>query len=117
MIKSFRYAINGVAEAVRTQWNFRVHFACTVIVIIAGACFKISTLEWIILILCMGLVLAFEMINTAVEYLVDHVSPDYHPNAGKVKDISAGAVLVAAVAAFITGCIIFLPRFIRLIGG
>jgi len=71
--------------------------------------FGITRTEWIVIILCIGVVIAAELFNTAIERLVDLVSPERHPIAGQVKDIAAGAVLVCAVAAAIIGIIIFLP--------
>jgi diacylglycerol kinase (ATP) len=74
-----------------------------------GIHFGITSTEWCIVILCFGIVLAAEGFNTAIERLVDLVSPDYHPIAGAVKDIAAGAVLLCAIASAIVGTIIFLP--------
>ena len=79
------------------------------VVTFGGIHFGITSTEWCIVILCFGIVLAAEGFNTAIERLVDLVSPDYHPIAGAVKDIAAGAVLLCAIASAIVGTIIFLP--------
>ena len=80
-------------------------------VIIAGIVLGITRNEWIMVVMCIGTVLAAELFNTAIEKLVDLVSPERHPVAGRVKDIAAGAVLICAVAAAIIGLIIFIPYF------
>ena len=80
-------------------------------VIIAGIVLGITRTEWIMVVMCIGTVIAAELFNTAIEKLVDLVSPVRHPVAGRVKDIAAGAVLICAVAAAIIGLIIFIPYF------
>lgn len=80
-------------------------------VIIAGIVLGITRTEWIMVVMCIGTVIAAELFNTAIEKLVDLVSPERHPVAGQVKDIAAGAVLICAVAAAIIGLIIFIPYF------
>ena len=80
-------------------------------VIIAGIVLGITRTEWIMVVMCIGTVIAAELFNTAIEKLVDSVSPERHPVAGQVKDIAAGAVLICAVAAAIIGLIIFIPYF------
>ena len=80
-------------------------------VIIAGIVLGITRTEWIMVVMCIGTVISAELFNTAIEKLVDLVSPERHPVAGRVKDIAAGAVLICAVAAAIIGLIIFIPYF------
>jgi diacylglycerol kinase len=80
-----------------------------------GILFAISIAEWMLCLLCFGLVITAEMLNTAIENLVDLASPQKHVLAGKAKDIAAGAVLVAAIVAAIVGLIIFLPKVWNLI--
>jgi len=109
-IHSFRYAFRGLADMLRTQPNARFHLAASVVVAGAGFWLEISRMEWIAVVVCMALVLALEAVNTALEYLTDLVSPEYHPLAGKAKDAAAGAVLVAAIAAAVVGGLIFLPK-------
>lgn len=108
-IRSFGYAWKGIRQCVGKEQNLSIHLIVTVMVIIAGFFFDITRTEWLIIILCIGVVIAAELFNTAIERLVDLVSPEHNPIAGQVKDIAAGAVLVCAVAAAIIGVIIFLP--------
>jgi len=106
-MRSFRFAFKGIAAVLRTQHNFRIQLAAFILVVAAGFIFGISPAEWCIVFLASALVLSLEIINSAIEFLVDLLSPEYHEKAGMIKDISAGAVLVAAIMAAITGIIIF----------
>jgi diacylglycerol kinase len=109
-IKSFGYAFKGIATLFATQINARIHAAVLTGVVVAGFYFKIEKTEWLSITLVAALVLSAEAMNTAVEFVVDLVSPDYHPLAGKAKDVAAAAVLLAAFGAIVVGLIIFLPR-------
>ena len=115
LIRSFSYAFNGIRIAALTQLNFRVHLVATLLAGFIGFALHISVNEWLWVILCITLVLATEMLNTAIEFLTDLVSPEYNELAGKVKDISAGAVLISSFFALVTGIIIFLPKALALI--
>ena len=106
-LRGFGYAFKGLWEAVKEQLNMKFHLLALVVVVAAGCYFNVTQTEWIILILCIGLVIAFEMVNTALEYLVDLVSPQQHPLAGKVKDVGAGAVLVMAITAAVIAVLVF----------
>lgn len=108
-IKSFGYAFKGIASLIRKEHNAWIHCTAIVLVTMGGFYFGITPTEWCIVVLCFGIVLAAEGFNTAIERLVDLVSPDFHPIAGDVKDIAAGAVLICAIVAAIIGGIIFLP--------
>ena len=110
-LRSFSYAWQGILSCVGKEQKLSFHLIATVIVIIAGFVLGITRTEWTVIILCIGIVIAAELFNTAIEKLVDLVSPERHPIAGQVKDIAAGAVLVCAVAAAIIGLIIFIPYF------
>lgn len=105
--KSFRHAGKGVLVALSEQSNLKVHFIVAFIVILAGLYFHISEGEWYALILAIGLVLAAELINTSIENMVNLVSPQQQPFAGKVKDMAAGAVLISAIVSCTIGLIIF----------
>jgi diacylglycerol kinase (ATP) len=113
--KCFKFAWKGVHIFFTEEYNARIHSILAIIVIIAGFFLNITKTEWTIVIICCGLVIAAEAINTAIERLVDLVSPDYHPLAGKIKDIAAGAVLICAIASAIVGLIIFVPCIFVLI--
>ena len=108
-IKSFGYAFKGIVSLIRREHNAWIHCTAIVLVTIGGFYFGLTLTEWCIVVLCFGIVLAAEGFNTAIERLVDLVSPDFHPIAGDVKDIAAGAVLICAIAAAIIGGIIFIP--------
>lgn len=111
-IKSFRNAFSGITQAWKTEGHLRFHFLATGVVILCGFLFHISLTEWLICLCCITLVIAAELINTAIESVVDLCSPEMHPLAGKAKDVAAGAVLVTAIGAAIIGAIIFLPKII-----
>lgn len=112
LIKGFGYAFKGMNMVVGTQQNFRIHIIISCMVVMAGIFVKLTSVEWCIIVLTISMVLAMETLNTAVEKLVDHISPGFHKQAGMVKDIAAAAVLLTAIAAAITGLIIFLPRLL-----
>ena len=109
-IKSFGYAFKGIASLLKKEHNAWIH--CIAIVVVTSY-FRITPTEWCIVVLCFGIVLAAEGFNTAIERLVDLVSPGFHPIAGDVKDVAAGAVLICAIASAIVGAIIFIPYFLN----
>jgi diacylglycerol kinase len=109
--KSFQFALTGMATALREQRNLKIQFGVSLLVVALGYYFKVSVLEWVIILLCIGLVITLEMVNTALENLVNLVTSEWKPLAGKIKDISAGAVLFASFIATIIGTIIFAPYF------
>jgi len=112
LIKSFGYALSGIAYTVKTQLNFRIHLTAVLLVGVSGWYFQLSGHEWLWIILAIGLVLVAELLNTAIELLVDLVSPGFNEKAGRVKDVAAGAVIVAAFIAVLIGAIIFIPKLI-----
>lgn len=109
-IQSFVYAGRGIWSVFSSEPNMQIHIFISILVLIFGFVFQISATEWMLCLLCMGLVVGMEMINTAIENVVNLVSPDFHPLAGKAKDIAAGAVLICAIISVIVGLIIFLPK-------
>jgi diacylglycerol kinase (ATP) len=108
-IKSVRYALDGVYDLVKNQPNARIHLLATLIVVCAGNYFQLKPGEWLAIIGCITLVISMEAMNTALEYLTDLVSPEYHPLAGKAKDAAAAAVLISAVGAVVIGLVVFMP--------
>ena len=110
LLRSFGYALRGVAAVLVTQANARIHAAATILVIAASWWLQLSALEWCVVVLAIGGVWMAEAFNTAIEALVDLVSPEYHPLAARAKDVAAGAVLCASIAAVIVASIIFLPK-------
>lgn len=115
LIRSFGYAFKGVAYATTSQLNFRIHLFATAIALLLGYFLHITTGEWQWLMLCVTIVLVTEIFNTMIETLVDLVSPGYNEKAGRIKDLAAGAVVIAAAFALITGIIIFLPKILLLV--
>jgi diacylglycerol kinase len=109
-IKSFSFAFQGLKTFFQTQHNAWIHVLATIIVIISGNIVGLSSSEWLWISLAIALVFITEMLNTAIEFLTDLVSPDYHPLAKKSKDVAAGAVLVSAIFAVVIGIFVFLPR-------
>lgn len=108
-MKSFVFAFQGLKELIVSQKNFRIHLLAMIVVIFAAWFFGLTQSEWIAILLCGGLVLTMEAINTALEYVVNFISPDKHPSAKRIKDIAAGAVLLAALMALVVGLLIFVP--------
>ena len=113
--KSFTYAFTGIKTATGTEQNFLFDAIFATLTIILGFILKLSTIEFAIVLLAIGLVISLELINTAVEYTIDMAMPEIHPLAKAAKDISSGAVLVSAIMAFIVGLIIYLPKVIDLL--
>lgn len=110
-ILSFLYALIGIVKAFKEQRNVRIQLCCAIAAIAAGFYFNILIIEWIVIFVMIALVLALELINTAIENLVNLVTTERLPLAGKIKDIAAGAVLIAASVSIIVGFLIFAKYF------
>lgn len=108
---SFRYAFKGIIWFLSTQHNLLIHLIIAVIVFSAGLYFQLERWEWVAVIICIGMVVAAELLNSAIEILCDALIPERNKRAEIIKDVSAGAVLILAIMAVIVGLIIFLPRF------
>ena len=111
---SFTYPIKGLKYAYRNEQNLAVDVGVALLVTIFGFIFKLNLTEWAILALTIGLVISCELINTAIEAVVDLVTEDYHPLAKVAKDTAAAAVFVFAIIAVIVGLIIFMPKLLAL---
>lgn len=107
---TFICALNGIKQAIKTETNLKIDCIIAILVIVAGFVFKINYIEWFMCILSIGLVLSAEIMNTAIETVVDMFTREKNELGGKAKDISAGSVLVIAVIAAILGCMIFIPK-------
>lgn len=105
--KSFTYAGRGIWVFIRSTHNAWIHLVVLLVAILFGVYFNITVVEWMVLVLAGGFVLAAEAFNTAIEIDIDLTSPEYHPYARDTKDVAAGAVLIAAMTAFIIGVCIF----------
>ena len=109
-IQSLQFAIRGIITFLRNERNGQIQLVAAIIVVTLGLVFQIGAMEWLVVVLCITVVLTLEMINTAIEKLCDVVQPDYHPQIKIIKDIAAGAVLIAALGSVIAGAIIFVPK-------
>lgn len=109
-IKSVGFALKGMFLLIRTEASIKVQFVLALIMAAAGFYFEISTTEWILQCLAIGLVMGIEGMNTAVEKLSDFVQPDYDERIGFIKDVSAGAVMIVSVFASIIGLLIYIPK-------
>ena len=113
-LKSFTYAFNGLKVLFQEEHNSRIHLFATVCVIVMGALFKISVLEWVAVAFAVGLVFSGEIFNSAIEDLSDVVCPERDDRIKKVKDLTAAAVLVNAITAAAIGLLVFIPKIVRL---
>lgn len=111
-IQSFGYAFSGIKKVFLAERNFRFHNLAAVLVVSLGFILNITTTEWLFVVLAIGLVITSEALNTAIEKLVDMVSPGKNTNAGWVKDVAAGAVLLASICALIIGLLVFVPHLV-----
>lgn len=109
-IASFGYAFKGFRWLLEGEVHGRFHVGFGIFVGLAGWYFELSRVEWYVVILCMAVVIAAEMFNSAIEGLVDWLSPEYDTRAGRIKDLAAGAVLACAIGAALIGALIFLPK-------
>lgn len=113
-LKSFRYAFNGISDMIRYGHNFRIHLVILMTVIAAGIILRISITEWMAIVFVSALVLVSEGFNTSLEHLSDAVSAESNEKLRRAKDVAAAAVLISALAAVITGLMIFVPEIIEL---
>ncbi len=115
LINSFKCAIQGIIQAMKTERNVKIHITIMILVIISGIVFKIAKQEWITCIILFGLVISLELVNSAIETTVDIAMPEISEKAKNAKDIAAGAVLVSAISSAIIGLTIFIPKIIEFI--
>ena len=115
IINSFKYAIEGLVSSFKTERNMKIHIMEMIIVIALGIFMKLNKIEWCIITIAIVMVISAELFNTAIENVVDMVSPQKNPQAKLVKDIAAAAVLVLAIGAAVIGIIIFGPKIVTII--
>lgn len=113
--KSLGYAISGIIQCIQKERNIKIHLVYMFLVIICGFLFQLSITEWLVCILLFGLVISLELVNTAIEAVVDLCTQEYHPLAKIAKDTAAGAVLISAIASVVIGLIIFVPKILSLV--
>ena len=109
---SFKHAFDGFLYAIRTQPNFRFHLLATTVVVLLGLYFSISPTEWLILIFTINMVLVAEMVNTAIEAMVDLISLERRQDAKIAKDVAAAMVLVSATLSVVIALFIFIPKIL-----
>ncbi|SFA95676.1 diacylglycerol kinase family protein [Bacillus sp. cl95] len=114
-MKSFGFAIEGITQGIKEEKNMRIHLFFSIIALSISIMLSLSSLEWVLIILCIGGMLALELVNSALERVVDMVTKEYHPLAKQAKDMAAGAVFLYAIISVIIGLIIFMPKLISLI--
>lgn len=110
----FAYAWRGIKLVWTSERNFRIHTAAAILALTAGGILRLSLVEWAVLTVTIALVLTLEMVNSAIEKLLDHLHPDRHPAVGAVKDVAAGAVLTAAGGSVVVGVFLFGPKLLAL---
>ena len=113
-VKSFQYAFLGVIEFFRTELNALIHLIATIAIMIVAVVVGVTRAEAIALIIAVALVWITEMLNTCIEKVMDFITGEYHEKIKVIKDISAGAVLIAATAAVLIGLYVFIPKFVQL---
>ena len=114
-LRSFRFAGFGIFSLFRHENNARIHLIAALLVVTLSILLHLSALEWCLIVIQIGLVMAAEAFNTAIEKLADVVSPDYHPTIKVVKDLAAAGVLILSVSAVIIGGILFIPKLLALL--
>lgn len=112
-IKGFGFALKGLIYTFCTQLNFKFHLFAGLFAVVLGIYVKLSYSDWLWISISIALVLITELFNTAIEVLVNLVSPEYNPQAGIIKDVSAAAVLLAAIFSVLVGLLIFIPKFLN----
>ena len=113
-LNSFRFSWDGLKYAYKYEQSMTIHLVCTIFVIILGIWLKISALEWAICILGLGIIMAIELLNTAVEAVVDLASPEIHPLAKIAKDTASASVGIFSFITILVDCFIFIPKIILL---
>lgn len=116
IIDSFNFAVSGIILSIKTERNMLIHYIIAILVLLASLFFDFSRMEFLILLFATTLVIVMELMNTAIEKTVDMITEEYHPLAKLVKDISAGAVLIAAINALLVAYLLFFDRLNSLSG-
>lgn len=111
LLKSFGYAISGIIQVIKEERNIKIHLSAAIFVIALAFYLHFSRNDWLVLFLIITIVISLELVNSAVEAVVDLASPEIHPLAKKAKDVAAGAVFVAAIVSVMIGFLLFFPYF------
>lgn len=113
MLRKFSYALRGLFVSLKEEKSLVIHAIVALVTVVIGLVLQINVISWAILILTIGLVISSELMNTAIENIVDMVSFKFNFNAKKIKDIAAAATLVLAIIAVVIGLLIFIPRIVE----
>ena len=111
-LRSFQYAFAGIVLLFREEHNAQIHATITVLVVVAGVVLRVSPVEWAVLVICIGVVLAAEAFNSSIERIADYLTLEHDDRIRDIKDLAAGAVLLCAIAAAIVGLIVFVPHIV-----
>lgn len=114
-LKSFNYAFQGFITLLRNEPNSGIHAIAAILAVIAGYFLKLSTIEWVIIFIVIGLVFIAELINSAIEKIADMIEPEIDPGIKQIKDYAAASVLMSAIIAVVAGGLIFIPKLIQLL--
>ncbi len=114
-IRRFGFAFTGIKILLKTQSNARFHFVATIVVVVMGVLLQVSSVEWVMIIMLIGMVFTAEIFNTALEWLCDYVQPSYHVKIKAVKDLGVTGVLMISICALLIGGIIFIPKLYTII--
>lgn len=114
-LTTFRFAWQGLRYFFETELKASIHIIAAILAIGLGIFLKISTTEWMMIAFSIGIVIIAEIGNTAIELLVDLISPEHNTKAGITKDLAASAVLVASIIALVTGLIVYLPKLLNIL--
>jgi len=113
-LKSFKYAWEGISAFLQSEHNAWIHFMCSIAVLTLAVLIPVNTTELVALVFAIGFVWVAEMFNTCIERMLDFVSPERHPEIKFIKDLAAGAVLVAALVSVIVAIVVFIPKLFAL---
>ncbi len=113
-LKSFKHAFNGLLILLREEHNSRIHFLAMIFAVVLGLVLKVASIEWICIVISIGLVISLELVNSAIENLADFASQEKHELIKKTKDLAAAGVFWSSISALVVGLLIFLPKIIKL---
>ncbi|SFT85666.1 undecaprenol kinase/diacylglycerol kinase (ATP) [Lishizhenia tianjinensis] len=110
----FKYGFRGIRKMLSTEKNFKIHLFLFLLLVVASLAFNITRLEWCMVLLCSALVFSLEMLNSALEKICDKIEPNQNAEIAWIKDVAAGAVLVAAIFSLVIAALIFIPYILEL---
>ncbi len=115
-LQSFTYAFDGFKILLRDEHNARIHLFLTVLLVFGGFYFRVTHMEWIAIVICIGIVFSAEIFNTAIEHISNFIQPEKDIRIKVIKDLAAAAVVITALSALIVAIVIFLPYISNIFG-